>query len=426
MSYHAVITRLDTSPHPNADRLLLGHTRIGGFQVVVGKDDCAAGLGLFFPSDGQLSERFCEANHLIGQWSGGVKVGGGFFDVSRRVRCQRFRGAKSEGFWIPLQELAWTGADLEALPEGTLLTALNGIDLCCRYETPATRRAQGQARQRSTRGSTIYFRKHVDTPQWRLVGQMMLRAGGVMYVTEKLHGTSGRYGWVLDDQPLPWWKRAVNRLLPLFPTRTYTYLNGSRNVILEQTTGAGFYGTHDFRYAAVKDLAVRKGETIYFELVGDVQEGQPIMPAQPITDKALKAQYGAQMCYRYGAAPGTCLLYLYRVTQTNEDGQLVELSWPQVQQRAAELGVRVVPTLATYIFDASADRAVLTQTIQQALDTLVEGSSTLDPSHIREGVVVRVESIAGTEWAKEKSFTFKVLEGIIKDANDVVDLEEVG
>jgi hypothetical protein len=53
------------------------------------------------------------------------------------------------------------------------------------------------------------------------------------------------------------------------------------------------------------------------------------------------------------------------------------------------------------------------------------GGSVLDASHIREGVVLRVESVQGPNFIKSKSWEFKVLEGIIKDRTDYVDAEEI-
>jgi len=57
---------------------------------------------------------------------------------------------------------------------------------------------------------------------------------------------------------------------------------------------------------------------------------------------------------------------------------------------------------------------------------LVCGASTLDDTHIREGVVVRVEKANGTIKAyKHKSNEFKILEGIMKTSDDYVDAEEI-
>jgi hypothetical protein len=58
------------------------------------------------------------------------------------------------------------------------------------------------------------------------------------------------------------------------------------------------------------------------------------------------------------------------------------------------------------------------------VDQLVNGPSWIDPTHIKEGVCVRVENdLQNLKVYKHKSYEFKVLEGIIKDSG-VADMEE--
>ena len=62
--------------------------------------------------------------------------------------------------------------------------------------------------------------------------------------------------------------------------------------------------------------------------------------------------------------------------------------------------------------------------LMELADKLCKGPSTIDPQHIREGIVVRIDSGLINKSYKHKSFEFKVLEGIVKDAG-IVDQEEV-
>ncbi len=53
-----------------------------------------------------------------------------------------------------------------------------------------------------------------------------------------------------------------------------------------------------------------------------------------------------------------------------------------------------------------------------------DGADPIDSRHVREGVCVRLESSTGTpDIFKNKGFSFKVLEGLVKDTGEV-DLEE--
>jgi hypothetical protein len=98
----------------------------------------------------------------------------------------------------------------------------------------------------------------------------------------------------------------------------------------------------------------------------------------------------------------------------------VELSWNDVKRRCNELGINYVPELNAFTFDATDNK----DTINSIVQTMVSGVSTLDNRHIREGVVIRIESDKGTMVFKEKSFDFKVLEGIVKSDDNFVDREE--
>ena len=64
MSYNAYVTRIkNVRPHPNADRLMLGECF--GNTVCVDLSIANETLGVYFPTDGQLSKEFAEANNLL-------------------------------------------------------------------------------------------------------------------------------------------------------------------------------------------------------------------------------------------------------------------------------------------------------------------------------------------------------------------------
>lgn len=456
MSYSAIVARIHTRPHPNADRLLLG--TVCGHQVVVGTDTVDGELGVFFPADGQLSEEMVIANDLYSKaaieklYPDKVNrvLKFGFFSEKRRVRAQSFRGERSDGFWCPLSYLRWAiqGAVDQPglLNEGDELTALNGHEVCTKYMTPATQRAQRVPGRKQRENAC--FPKHDDTKQFKYVSEH-IPPDAVIYITEKLHGTSGRYGRVLDDvgYRFPRFMALVSRLRvcvgarPVATPREYRYLNGSKNVILEKTAGAGYYGTNEFRYRAIEGVTLHKGEILYFEIVGFVQaptitsnengtiygaKPRPIMDPQPIKDdlKALRKTYGDVMTYRYGLPETKCDIYVYKILHVNEDGVTTDMSWQHVKARCAQLGLKHVPELVGPISFVR-ETAEGSVQVRAAVETYVDGPSTLDESHIREGVVVRVESTRGIDYLKHKSWTFGVLEGYIKDTDTYVDTEEI-
>ncbi|HZH58164.1 MAG TPA: hypothetical protein VEY70_01000, partial [Metabacillus sp.] len=57
------------------------------------------------------------------------------------------------------------------------------------------------------------------------------------------------------------------------------------------------------------------------------------------------------------------------------------------------------------------------------VDKFVDGTDPIGKTHIREGVIVRIENRNQFTAFKQKSFNFKVLEGIIK-SQEILDMEE--
>lgn len=437
MSYTAIVARAHTRPHPNADRLQLA--TVAGNQVVVGKDVQDGTLGVFFPTDGALSHEMIVFNNLYNK-AACIKLGigendrYGFFDANRRVRAQSFRGEKSDGFWIELISLDWAGGDVASLREGDTFTELNGHVVCEKYVNPKTLR-QMHFNLLKPRKQSRVFPEHDDTKQYRFLADV-IPDDAIIYITEKLHGTSGRYGLVYDDIDLPWWKRQVNRVYPVFPTRAWRYLNGSRRVILEKRADVStdFYGTQHFRYDVIDGVTLHKGEVLYFEIVGDVAPGMnPIMATQQVKGlkedklKEIQAQYGDVMRYTYGCPEGEHRMYVYKIALVNEDGISVEQPWSYVVRRCRELGLNTVPHVVTVPWiENESGNSSWRKVLQSYVDLLLEGPSLLDARHIREGVVLRIESpTQGISHLKAKSWTFGVLEGFWKEADTAVDTEEV-
>ena len=441
-SYCAIVTPLqNVRPHQNADRLKLANCL--GNQLIVGLDQKDGDIGIFFPTDGQLSNTFVEANNLYtvsARKELGLPEGPtGFFDTRRRVRAQRFRGERSDGFWLPLSSLDFVGAAAKALKVGDTFTELGGYEICCKYYTPRQLKVMNQQANKP-RKELRTFPKHDVTIQFRFVADS-IPEDSIVYITEKLHGTSGRFGHVLDYETLPKWKQFLNTRLfkrSFFEQKpVWQHLNGSKNVVLERSDARNsWYGTDEFRYRATEKLTLHKGEVIYFEIVGFVggeKSDTPIMQTQMVPKELpeIAKQYGTMMLYKYGCPVGESRIYVYKIAHLNEDGVATELSWPQLVQRCGELGVAHVPLLAGPLTQYELERHITELTgevkfhvrLRRIVEGLTDGPSTLDPGHIREGVVVRTESRAGFTHLKNKAHVFGVMEGYLSVDDSFVDPE---
>ena len=110
MSHCGYITTLkDLRPHPNADRLMLA--TCFGNTVCVAKDLYYEGqIGVYFETDLQLSMEFCKENNLLAVYENGVNISGGYMDPNKRnVRTIKLRGEPSDGLFLPMSSLDYTG-----------------------------------------------------------------------------------------------------------------------------------------------------------------------------------------------------------------------------------------------------------------------------------------------------------------------------
>lgn len=439
--YKALIAKVKVLKHPNADKLAIG--KIGNYQVIIGKDTLDGSLGIFFANDGQLSEEYVKYNNLISYTD--EKTGekkGGYFPRNRRVRAQKFRGEISEGYWAPIDSLNFIAYDLSKLKEGDQFDSLGGVSICKKYITKATQLI-GNSNKKEKR-IIKSFPEHAETLQLKREVDN-IKPGSIIYVTEKLHGSSGRFGYVpvIVEHTLSFWSRLCFLLAgggwqkKKHKRVEYQYVNGSRRVVL---TGQkeGFHGRNDFREEAVKPFRHRlfKGEVVYFEIVGYVN-GKHIMNAQDTTklrDKKFTKQYGKFMTYTYGQPKGTCKIYVYRITNVNEDGDSYDLPWLQVKRRCKELGVEHAPEIGLNVDNVQGFRmggrfktpseTCYSKNLLEYVEEQLEKPSIISMFNIREGVVVRVEDEDGVKFLKHKSFTFGLLEGYLKENDNYVDIEE--
>jgi len=426
MTYYGYVTRIrNIRKHPNADRLLLGDCF--GNQVVVGLDTKDEQLGVYFPTDGQLSEEFLKANNLLSVIDPTTgERSGGFFDSSGRVRTQRFRKERSDGFFIQLNCLDFTGIDTSQLIEGTTFNDMNGVHICNKYVSQATRKkSYNYESSKKKHVRCPLFHEHLDTEQLAY-NLEQFKHGDYVVITEKLHGTSQRSGHTMITT-MEDWKQAVNRLLHynvFKPTVEWKYVCGSRRVVLPDTLEQpdGWFGADGslMRARAHQQFVnkLHKGETVYYEIVGYTPDNKLISNEcsnDKLQDKDFSKKYGKTTKFTYGCTPGQSRLYVYRVTMVNPDGIETDLSWNDVVMRCQQLGVDHVPVLDTGI-------VLNTEEFLKHVEHLITRESTIDSSHIMEGAVIRRD---GSTWKayKHKSFEFKVIEGIIKDSG-AVDMEE--
>jgi len=440
MAYNAIVTRLkNVRAHSNADKVQLATCH--GNQVVVGLDTKEGDWGVYFNCDLQLSDEFCKANNLYRDATKNVdpQAKPGMFDDNRRVRAQKFRGEISDGFWVPLHYFGFIsvkGLDVEGFEFDTW----NGVPICNKYVNIATLKAakENQPKQKKKAKSSVMFVEHIDTKHM-VVNIDKIEEDDLVIISSKQHGTSGRVGYVLVDRVLTWVEKIAQWFGVKVQEKTWSFLNGTRRVVIEESTGSQFHDPtiRDKAFNMFKDN-LRKGESVYFEIVGFEPSGKAIMgivDTTKLNDKAFTKQFanvgdGKSMVYRYGCADDTCDVYVYRITMTNEDGHSIDYSWDDVKRRCRELGVKHSPELDRFTVKEFKLRHGITddrdfqEKFMEYITKISDGADPTDPSHWSEGTCIRLESGLAVRIYKHKNFNFKVLEGIVKDSG-VVDMEEM-
>lgn len=410
--YNAIVAKIHVQDIEGSKTLARGF--LLGYSVAVDKSTEDGQLGLFFPCDGQLSEEFATANDLInrGTDENGNRLGG-YFSADRRVKSQKFMKGEviSQGFFCPLNYLAFTKTDISKLKEGDEFNEINGIPICQKYITKATREAMDNARRMGTFIETVYnFPKHVDTKHYAKVGKK-IPFNAVVYVTEKIHGTSGRLGNVPVTKKLSWFKKFLNRFGNFYDDTEYKHVLGTRNVITH--IGENWRNEVGYRTSPFADIHLKRDEVIYYELFGYQGPNKPIMADHDVTklnDKEMVKTYGKIMRYDYGLENGEVGVAVYRIVQNG-----IELSWDQVKARCRELGLDTPIDIDRFIGER--------ETVEYTADCRTDGRS-LYGNHIREGIVFRVESIDGITFVKNKSVDFGIMEGYLKNSDSYVDTEE--
>ena len=413
--------------HSNADRLQC--VEVFQQNVIVDLSYTEGQQVIFFPSDGQLSEEFSNDNNLVRKKDENGNNIGGYLDPDKRnITAVKLRGERSEGLVLPVEVLS-KYTDVSKLKDGDQITVLNGHEICKKYIPKRNHSHRvhndnnGKHKNKFEKETVSYpfFDEHIDTSQLDY-NLNSFKEGDIVYLTRKLHGTSGRTQHSIEVTR----KKRNFVLRKIFKlkdkeTKEYKLVSGTRRTVLKKFDG-GYYGNDEFRkkyHDFFKDK-LPKGMEVFYEIVGWVSTSTPIMGRcnnKLVKDKEFSKIYGDETVFTYGCEPGESDMYVYRMTMTNEDGVVIELPTEEVQMWCEKLGCKFVPILDKFLFTTIDD---LNDRVNKWLDVPDE----IDSRHVAEGVVARIDNRSKFTAFKRKSFTFKVLEGIIKDTSDAPDMEE--
>lgn len=442
----AIIGKLENiKPIEGADRIV--QAECYGETVIVSKDYNEDMAGILFDTETQLSEEFISKNNMYRHSEFNKdKTKSGYIEDDGRVRPIRLKGVKCSGLFVPLSYLDFAGGvDTDNTDNliGHQFNEWKNVPICKKYITKKTQKAKAKNKGGKKKSDLVpTFAEHFSTDHF-MRGLKKLDLGHLCVITEKLHGASARTGYLPVIEEKNWLKQRLRHVwLGKKPKKKkYKFVVGSRRVV--KSIGGEKVKKHNSYYDSdIWTLAsqvfkgqLHKGETIYFEIVGFLLNGSPIMGAH--SNHKLKKylgkqeyeefieKYGKETIFSYGCSLENTEkfsnppfdIYVYRITMTNPDGIQYDLGWDQVKKRCGELRVKHVPEL---------DRGYggSKEGLKELVVELSNAPSKNFPSHIREGVCLRIDNGNKNPYIlKHKGVNFKILEGIIKES-DFEDLEE--
>jgi RNA ligase (TIGR02306 family) len=169
-----VVEIRDVKPHPNADRLEIAV--IDGWEIISGKGNWQPGdLAVHVPPESMVLKEYAD------EWSVTPYLSFKGDGRAGRVKAARLRGIVSFGFLVPPPEGVALGTDLREVFE---------IE---KYEPPAQNLGAGQM----SNEDPLFFRY---TNIANLRNEVSAFDPSINHVvTEKLHGTNSRVGWIRKD-----------------------------------------------------------------------------------------------------------------------------------------------------------------------------------------------------------------------------------
>lgn len=426
-NYLAAIFRIEhIRKHNNADRLQI--VTVFANNIVTGLTAKEGDLYVYFPLECAISQEFLSyTNSFRDKTLNRDTTKAGFFENNNRVRAAKLRNERSEGYIVPVSELENFARDvlgqtivIDEQYVGHDFDLFLEHQICKKYiprgyrtpGEPGSKKARGNIKKYESKLVENQFKFHPDTAHLKREIKN-INPDDYIAISEKLHGTSVVLSNVLCKKKLSLRDKIVKWFGVSVKDVGYDKLYSSRTVIknvrLDQPTDVHFYDSDVWGIVADKYYPVlQKGYTFYGEIVGYTPSGAMI-----------------QKGYDYGCNPGELEFYVYRMTFTNEDGTVFELSPLQVKDYCDRYGVKT-PDLhyfgkAKDMFpELSVEQHWHDNFLQKLMETYLEGKCYMSKSDVyREGIILRRDVPNRWDVYKLKSFNFIMGETAERDSGQV-------
>lgn len=420
-NYLAKIVALKgVSKHPNADKLQVVNVDFN--TVITGLDAKDGDLYVYFPLESTINlEYLAQTNSFREKELNSDVTQAGFFEKHGRVKAIRLRNEKSMGYIVPLKTIEDFTTTSLSKSVGEEFDTVNGILLLKKYEA----KVKGGANSRQGKEPKLsrlvegQIHLHIDTEQLKR-NIDKINPQDTISVTYKTHGTSWWVSNVIVKRQLNWFERILKKVGVNVLENEYDFIYGSRRVVKNSNVEDPKSKDHFYGYDLWEDIKDKvkenlpKGFTLYGEALGYDKNGRMI-----------------QRGYDYGCKQGEMKLEVYRITQTNPDGLVTELSYPQIEEFCTK--ANLTPALKFFVGKAKDmyPQINVPQEVgvwrERFLEKLIEDYNEKDCFMCinpvpEEGIVLRKEALFSCDSFKLKSFSF--LERETKELDEgVVDTE---
>jgi hypothetical protein len=374
---------------------------VNGNNVVVPKSTEIGSKMLYFCSGIKLSAEYCHKNNLYDKAEENYDTEKKSFISFRqkRVKAIRLRGVISDGMLMGLDSLKpfLEPSSISTLKVGDEFTDINGNSLCEKYFVPIKESAQGG--NKSVKVNKLkdlilenQFRFHHETEHF-VKHQDKFTQETEVIITRKLHGSSLILSNVLINKQLSLRDKVFKFFGAEMPTSEYGIIwssgkpkgrlpKGIESETNKWETNNPSYCTSDIWVRAYKEIGhtIEKGVSLYAEIIGNGIQGEKFTYNQ---------EYG---------------IYVYRITQTSIDGNVVEFSWEQVKRYCGKYGLNYVQE---YFVGKVKEMVVVDSSLLDYLQQTYLNKSYND-CKIDEGICVRIRET--DEIFKLKSPNFIMME----------------
>lgn len=393
---------------PKADNL--NRVVLLGNNVIVSKEVKEGDVMLYFVAGTQLSEDLCFQNNLYDDPAlNKDTTEKGYISARRRmVKALKLRNTVSDGMLLPLSALNYLeGGKLDAsgfLKVGDSFTSIGDVLVCQKYEPPVKQSTLrvGEKQPKVDKLKDVIvpmqFRLHTSTAHFAR-NLEKFNPETELIITRKYHGSSLILSHLLVAKKLNWLGRLIDRFIPQIKTQYgFIYSSGKpksglpkgveSDEVAWKSHTQSFYSSDLWRkaYEMHKDK-VEKGISIYAEIVGNGVQG---------------ADYTYGFDYE---------IFVYKITQTNVDGQVYELSWEAVKNYCEKYGLKYVDQYFVGKVNEIVGAYGTTEMLLDRLQQVYLDKSFPDCS-IDEGVVIRVRET-------DELFKLKSPKFLLKESGDL-------